>query len=445
MKLHPEDPRLTAWLLGELSAEEAAAVERAVAADPALQLAAKEIGNTQQLLIDSLSHAAPSLLPRQRDLILQAAREAERQSSQATEAPVAARKPVPWLFPLAAAAVLAFAAITLLNLPSTEPRTTGNDTKKPAADDRLPMEVALLPAPAPADSANRSNNPRPAASNGLANASEARTRAMQENGDLFLRKVAERLADAPLPPAGTLPPLARRSSANPIEQPDLALPVHAGRASLGWITRSIRGEKKLPPSDSVRLEEILNHFPLRPAGAATVARGVTLSSETIACPWKPSSVLLLVSFRGAADSARDVAATFKANPASVRAYRLLGFAPVAGVPSGPLPSRLPPKTITSLVIEIEPAAPQGNLAAIEWSVAGQAAPTLSLSRSADAEPSDDARFAALVCTYAQWLTGESPELIDADLLTALARECASANLAAERTDFLSLVDQSLKL
>ena len=42
MKLHPEDPRLTAYLLGELPADEATAVEHAIAADPALQLAIKD-------------------------------------------------------------------------------------------------------------------------------------------------------------------------------------------------------------------------------------------------------------------------------------------------------------------------------------------------------------------------------------------------------------------
>jgi hypothetical protein len=444
MKLHPEDPRLTAWLLGELSAEDAASVERAVAADPALRLAVAELEKTQRFLVDTLSPGKADLLPRQRDLILQAAREADRGQSVSPEI-TPRKKPMPWLFPLAAAAVLTVAAISLLNLPSSEPKTAKPNSSDTPADGTMPMEVALMPAPGPPDAGRSTEGPRPTASNGLNAAADARARLLEENGDLYLRKVAERLAESPVPAENALPPLIRRSSVSAIDHPELALPVHAGRSSLAWITRSIRGEKKRPPANAVRLEEILNHFSLRPAGPASVSRGVTLSSETIACPWKPSSTLLLVSFRGAADTAREVTATFKANPASIRRYRLLGFAPVSGQSDSTLPSRLPAKSITSLVIEIEPAAPAPNLGAIEWTVGGQPAPPVALVRQSDAEPSNDARFAALVCTFSQWLTAEAGSTIDAELLSALARECASDTLPADRADFLNLIDQTLGL
>ena len=42
MKPIVDSPEFTAWLLGELPSEDAAAMERAVAADPAAQLAARE-------------------------------------------------------------------------------------------------------------------------------------------------------------------------------------------------------------------------------------------------------------------------------------------------------------------------------------------------------------------------------------------------------------------
>jgi hypothetical protein len=444
MKLHPEDPRLTAWLLGELSAADAAAVERAVAADPALGLAVAELEKTQRFLVDALSPGKCELLPRQRDLILQAARESDRGRTVSTE--VGRRKRnLPWLFPLAAAAVLTIAAIGLLNLPSAEPKTAQPDNKHTPADGTLPMEVALMPAPGPPDAGRNAEGPRPTASGGINAAADARARLLEENGDLFLRKVAERLAESPVPAENALPPLVRRSSVSATDHPELALPVHAGRSSLAWITRSIRGDKKRPSANAVRLEEILNHFSLRPAGAASVSRGVTLSTETISCPWKPSSTLLLVSFRGAADTSREVTASFKANAASIRSYRLLGFAPVTGQTDDKLPSRLPAKSITSLVIEIEPAAPSANIGSIEWTVGGQSAPAVSLVRQSDAEPSNDARFAALVCTFAQWLTAETGSIIDSELLAALARECASDTMPADRTDFLNLIDQTLGL
>ena len=50
---------------------------------------------------------------------------------------------------------------------------------------------------------------------------------------------------------------------------------------------------------------------------------------------------------------------------------------------------------------------------IEWSVNGQAAESLALRPpDADQEPSADARFAALVCTFAQWLANDPATTID---------------------------------
>jgi hypothetical protein len=66
-------------------------------------------------------------------------------------------------------------------------------------------------------------------------------------------------------------------------------------------------------------------------------------------------------------------------------------------------------------------------------------------RNDEAEPSNDARFAVLACTYAQWLAGEQVGFIDADIVAALAREVASGKLEADRVEFLSIIDKSLHL
>lgn len=443
MKLTPDDPRLSAYLLGELSAEEATAVERAVAADPALGITLQELENVQLLLTNTLAPGSAALLPRQRETILRSARHADQIGKITTLVP----RRTPLIIPLAAAAVMTLAVFLLIRLPSDSPDTA---SKPPPADadrsDTLPLQIALLPAPGPPDASRKTTSEtRPTASSDLTRAAEARTSAMDKEGDLFLRKVAERLATIPLPAANELPSLRRRDSVDAVANPTLPLPVHAGRASLGWITRSILVDRKLPPANAVRTEEILNHFALRPAGAAGLSQGVTLSTESISCPWKPSATLLLVSFRGANDTAREVTASFHANPARARSYRLLGFAPVSGLQPGPLPTRLPAKTITSLVIEIEPATASGDLGVIEWSVNGRTAAPLTVARHGAAEPSDDARFAALICTYSQWLVRESSGMIDTDLLAALARESAADTLPAERVDFLNLIDRSLGL
>lgn len=444
MQLHPEDPRLTAFLLGELPADEAAAIERAVAADPALAISLKELENIQRLLSNTLAPETACLLPRQRDAILRAARHAD-DGGKIVPLPSQRRSAKSILIPLAAAALITLAVFLILRLPAGPPPLADKPPAKEETSGILPLEIALLPAPGPLDSGSAPSDARPTAASDLAKSAAAHSAALREDSEAFLSKVAERLAKTPLPDEKSLPPLRPRSPVNAADYPLLPLPLLAGRSSLGWVAQSIREQHKRPPAAAVRLEEMLNRFTLRPAGAAALAQGVTLSTETLSCPWKPSSTLLLVSFRGHKDAAREVSASFHADPAATRRYRLLGFSSVVGVPTAPLPTRLPAQGITTLAIEIEPTGTSNNLGAIEWAVSGQAAPPVTLSRQPDAEPSDDARFAALVCTYSLWLSGDSSGLIDTDLVSALARECAAEGMVAERVDFLNLIDQSLNL
>ena len=175
------------------------------------------------------------------------------------------------------------------------------------------------------------------------------------------------------------------------------------------------------------------------------AHVATLSTEMIACPWKPSATLLFISLRGNARSACDVGISYHANPDGVARYRLLGFVPAEGPTADRLPAKLAVNATTTLAIEIESSKPGGDLGRLEWSTDKQPAPSIALVHKRDAEPSDDARFAALVCTYAQWLAGEQAGIINTDILTALAREITSPTLPADRAEFLELIDKSLHL
>lgn len=403
MNPDPENSRLSAYVLGELGAEEAAAIEQAAAEDPALQAEIRELRSIQQFLMERLALPAEKLLPRQRENIRRAAREADR-----------ARKTVSfgtWLIPAAAAAILALATLILLRMPG--------EKLAPVAIQQTPAPAIVAPVPvAPVD------NPPPA-------------------------------------PVLSLP--VSHGSVVAAEFPTLELPILTDNGNLESISRSIRIDQQLPPRSSVRLEEILNAFPLRLNGVTAISRTAadnwhpdtrnsgmsahvaTLSTEMIACPWKPSATLLLVSLRGNARDATDVRISYQPNPANVTRYRLLGFNPAAGQATGKLPVRLPANSMTNIAIEIEPATPGGDLGSLIWTTGGNAAPSISLIHKRDAEPSDDARFGALVCTYALWLAGEDAGTIDAGTISALAREIASATLPAGRTDFLHLIDKSLKI
>ncbi len=400
MQLHPEDPRLTAYVLGELGPEDAAEVELAVAADPALQAKVTEMKDIRRFLAERLAQPADKLLPRQRQNIRRCARQADAASKRIPFASLQA-----WLIPAAAAAVLALATFILMRTPADKPLPNADQKESTPEIAQVPAPVAA-PAPAPSP--------------------------------WFLSGMA------PAPPT-------------------LELPVPSGKSNLAAISKSIREDRQLPPHDAVRPEEILNNFPLRLNGVAAIARSATntwhpddrengltsqvatLSTEMIACPWKPSATLLLISIRGNEHQDCDVKITFHPEASNIFRYRLLGFNPVQGQTPGDLPTTLPAKSVTTLAIEIESSIPAGNLGSLEWSADGKPAPGIPLVRKGDAEPSDDARFAALVCTFAQWLAAEKDGPIDAEIVAALARETASTTLAADRADFLNLIDRSLHL
>jgi len=337
------------------------------------------------------------------------------------------------------------------------PGSNETAAKPPAAKppSPIPLALALLPAPGPEDANRKPDAADPSGGadppsgatdpNGLAGHAAARDAALAKDADEFFRATSELLAQSPPPAAAALPVLSLRHSVRAGTEAALALPLHAGRASLGWVTHAIRSERQLPPPNAVRLEEILNSFTLRPAGTAAICQGVSITTEALPCPWKPSATLLLISIHGAADVARDVTATFHADPATVALYRLLGFATVNGLNPGALPSRLPAKSLTTLALEIEPSSAAIDFGSLAWTLDGQAAPAIPITHHLDTEPSNDARFASVVCAFAQWLAHDQPAFIDAELLAALAREITSATLPPDRADLLILIGQALSL
>jgi len=407
MNIDPEDPRITAYILGELEPEDAAAVERAAAGDPAIQEKIREVREFQRFLKTRLATPTAQLLPRQRENIR---RDAGKGITSA--AVISWNSFHHWIIPAAAAAVLALATFLLVRMPPDKPAQI---TAKTAAT-QPPPASAKPPAAAPG-----------------------------------------------VTPPPALPAIARQVFIPATAAPTLELPILPGKPNLTAITESIVRAGKLPSADSVRLDEILNSFPLRLNGTAAIARGgsppwhpdnrdsgmsahvATVSTEMIACPWKPSATLLLISIRANGQKACDVKIAFRANPYNVSRYRLFGFPAKIGTPAGNPPSKLPAGSYSTLAMEIEPSRPGGDLGTLEWSADDKPAPPISLHHKTDAEPSDDARFATLVCTYSQWLAHELPGIIDPEIVSALVRETTSATLPAERAEFLKLIEKSLQL
>lgn len=370
MKMHQEDPRLTSYMLGELPPGEAEAAGHAIAGDPALRIALAEAERTQSQLQELLGGGNEGLLPRQRDHIRKAAREAARKGKIVQlRSHRKARKA--WLVPLAVAAAIAFGIFIL--------------TQVPAMKSGAGMQVAGNKGP------------------------QIPVTAMPEKGT-----------------GGSV-----------------RLPLQSGKEGLATVSNAVRVAGRMPSRDEVSVAEILNSFPLKANGAVALKGGCKLGTEIIPCPWKPSGSLILVEVRGAKDEECALSVEYRPDGASVISHRLIGYPPVSDGDGSPGISQMAANSAMILVIGVE--SRDGNLGKLVWSVDGEEAPAVPLVRNPEKEPSDDARFAALVCGFGTWLRGEESESLDAAMVLGMAREVAADGMAADRYDFLELVNQAVKL
>jgi len=371
MKLHEEDPRLTAYALGELPPGEAAAVERAIAADPALRAAFTQTEEMRQGLIEALGGETERLQPRQRDAIRRAACEAARQGKvENLSSHRQARRT--WMAPLAAAAVI-IGGIFLITL---FPKPSGTGGTKPVTANNDPVKGGGL-------------------------------EGQPDQGNV------------------------------------IRLPLKASGKSLSQIMDAIRGEKRMPVKGEVRISEMLNSFPLKANGAVALWDGCKLGAEILPSPWKPSGSLVIVEVQGAKEGARELSVEYRAEEGVVIGHRLIGYASEKSDQKAQPLSEVAANSRVLLVIEVE--SRDLRLGSLHWSVGGKEAPPLPLVREPEREPSDDARFASLVCAFGLWLRGEGGGMIDEDVMLALAREIASDSLVADRFDFLNLIDEAAKL
>jgi len=375
MKLHQEDPRLTAYLLGELSLEEAAAVESAAAEDSAIRNVLDETDRVRVALEDAFGAKKEALLSTQRDRIRKAAKEAARNGAlQHLKSHPRARNP--WAIPMAIAALIAIGLFVMTLIPSGK---SGKGTRQVTT---------------------------------------------KSGGDVS-KSVS-----------GTAKP----SSAS---ENIMRLPLEAGRKSLSQISRAVRVEQRLPSPDEVRIEELLNAFPLRAKDSVALFGGCSVGTEIISCPWKPSGCLVLVDVQGARDASKKMSLEFRTNESSVVRHRLIGWAGKAEDVSSATSSTMAKGGNVYLVIEVEASATE--LGELAWTVDAEPAPAVPLVRDPGKEPSDDGCFATLVCSFGLWLRHEETTMIDESLVLGLAREVASDGLVADRYDFLDLVDQAVKV
>jgi len=310
MSIDRNDPRLTAYALGELDDDERRAVENEIAGDEALLAEVGSIRTTAMLLSEELGRRAPDALSdAQRHALERAARAptldehavdenadgaADRKAPQQVTSIEKARKRLVTGWMVAGGAVAALAASTLL-FAGTATLRTSSQAEAPAlpagsgvslADAKL-ERLEASPKSAPAG--------KPAAAPGLLNQAEnarpKRAAAMEEAevatqgnmwGDQISGESSEELPENPFVPVA--------------QSPLSTFSVDVDTASYSLVRRHLT-EGRLPPRGAVRIEELLNYFSYdypEPSSDAPFS----VSTEVSSAPWAPSHDLVRIGIKG---------------------------------------------------------------------------------------------------------------------------------------------------
>jgi anti-sigma factor RsiW len=408
-RLSPDDPRLTAYALGELDPAEAAAVAAAVRADPALEAEVEAIRRcgadlTAALATEPLPIAVPMTPPRPRPRL-----------------PARRWNPFPQLYyvagGLAAAGVAVLVALNRDEILERERQRTEN-RRELAARAVAPATsiVAIDLAPAAATATTAGEAALTFAAAGTVTSAEALVLA-PEFGAAAFTAVRDHLA--------------------------------AGR---------------LPPRDAVRPAEFINAFRYRrppppPADGSPVAAALELGDA----PWAPDRRLVRIGLQGRdallaearegvvaglarsrAGVARDVRIQVEFNPARVAGYRLVGRERDASARTAPIeelataPELAAGQAFTALY-EIVPAAPSvvdaraGELLTVRLQFvapAGGPPRTLEFSLAgrevgSAPDPSADFQLAAAAAEFAQVLR-QGPTRAEAATLRRIEERAAAA-------------------
>ncbi|TVR12299.1 MAG: DUF3520 domain-containing protein [Planctomycetota bacterium] len=335
--LTPNDPRLTAFALGESDPQETDAIAAAVAADPALQA---EVDAIRATAIELDQHFASQPAPRLDD-----------QARERIQAAAQPRRPLPWIFGGVALAAAALALAVILmpwndHSPSQDlavhhPATHADDEKALAAKPQAPTrdrpvedlnvviergliveEPVVLDLSASVEDLStedaRSSHVAEAqgreeavtsTESGGSGAFAAIGTAGGATGSLGRRELTDRLGRGQLVPAA-LPAVAQSESyqaqgKNPFRS--TAVPggdastfaIDVDTASYTLTRRMLLQQNRLPPSDAVRVEEFINYFRYAYTPPEKDSeQPFAVNAEVVAAPWQPEHRLVRVGIQG---------------------------------------------------------------------------------------------------------------------------------------------------
>lgn len=294
MNINPDNPKWTAYVLGELDDAERAEVERELESSAAAREVIEEIRITAAMLKEELAKEAPvALTADQRREITGATRQPSRITSVRRGFAYAA---------LATAACAIFATLTVPSL--LRSRQAANERPRLAAQ----LETPVLPLAPPATAMHSEKKAavielqKDEARFGQPSLREPQPEAGGYGGGIRVEK--EKLASSAI--ALDRPDRAFNTEAYDlikdnnfirVTQDSLAtFSIDVDTASYANMRRFL-SMNQLPPKDSVRIEEMINYFSYdypQPAGPHPIAA----YTEIAAAPWKPEHRLVRIGIKG---------------------------------------------------------------------------------------------------------------------------------------------------
>jgi hypothetical protein len=418
MKPHFDDPTFTAWLLGEATPEQTSAWEQALREDAAVQREREEAQAFISMIERSLSDCAPVLDVTQRDKVLSMARSRDATDSPNVVVTRGRRRWIPWTLATAALAMMG------LWLGSQYPvRSRVGDLSY----SQVSREIALLPS----DDGGFPHGKGPASEQvtavGGSNLAEKRHEMWQRQPSEFLRFVAQRVAEEPLPQSKELPKAVPRQFVEASDHPVATLPTRVGMASWSWVKRAALEQGQKPASNLVRLEEWIQAFPLQ-SGLSQEADGLSLRAAILPAASSSNTVVVL-SLTNQSKASQSVEWSYMAP--SLAQYRLIGFASAV---RGGLSSRLlAPGEKVQVMIEIKNLADATFCGQVSCRSQGR---EFMLPLSLSAIATQDADFYRLLLLVAANLQGQKADLF---VIRALIEKLEQQHLTPERAEAIGLM------
>ncbi|BDS06388.1 hypothetical protein NT6N_14280 [Oceaniferula spumae] len=324
MKIDVNDPRITAFALGELTGADATEIARAMRTDPRIRSAVDEVRDTASLLHDTLGGGKTHLLTADQRAAVRSAGEGPKITD------IASAKVPFWKQPAVAGIGVAAAValgIFLTNRPSGDASSSAVTDNQ--AWDWSQVDLENLTSPSVVNHGDPSI-PTPNVTNDeVASHDSARSvaAAISEDTLSFRKELEKRIKIQDLSSPVKLPELVDKGWENiaSTSSNTFQVPLTSGAVSWPLLVRYINERNELPPKNAVRIEELVNHFDYK-TPSQLKGDGLVADVEICHTPWNPSTMLLAVHVAATSEAGPSPSASLAFDSDHVKRVRLLGYA-----------------------------------------------------------------------------------------------------------------------